>query len=151
MTVTIHFRPHHFLCSLGFEGHGYSDTFTRNMEAIVVGTLRAKAGRSCKIEVVDTTDDICDPCPKRRNALCVDQDKIARLDRAHSNALDISFGDQLTWGDALARIKEHVKPGDLDEICAGCRWLELGACKAAVSRLHDAPLQATASGETPLL
>ena len=26
----LEFRPHHFLCTLGFEGKGYSDEFVRN-------------------------------------------------------------------------------------------------------------------------
>ena len=35
------FRPHHFLCTLGFEGKGYSDAFTRNM-AEIADALRAR-------------------------------------------------------------------------------------------------------------
>ena len=38
MTKPLRYRPHHFLCSLGFEGKGYSDAFTANMEAIVMDT-----------------------------------------------------------------------------------------------------------------
>ena len=57
------FRPHHFLCSLGFQRAGYSDGFTENMTEIVVGRLRAEDGDSVEIEVISATDDICDPCP----------------------------------------------------------------------------------------
>ena len=41
----IRFRPHHFLCSLGFEGKGYSEAFTANMTGIVMGRLRAPERR----------------------------------------------------------------------------------------------------------
>ena len=106
MTTPLRYRPHHFLCSLGFEGKGYSDAFTENMAAIVIGRLRAPGGDSVEIEVVGTTDDICAPCPKRQNALCNDQSKIDRLDKAHARALRIDTGDRLTWSDALTRIRE---------------------------------------------
>lgn len=136
-TAPLRYRPHHFLCSLGFEGKGYSDAFTTNMAAIVVGRLRAAEGDQTEIEVVRTTDDICAPCPKRRGTLCTSQDKIDRLDTAHASALELIDGERLTWGAAKSRIRERVKPGDLAQICAGCDWLPLGVCEAALTRLHD--------------
>ncbi|WP_208353516.1 DUF1284 domain-containing protein [Pseudaestuariivita rosea] len=132
----LRFRPHHFLCSLGFEGKGYSDAFTANMTAIVMGQLRASGGADTVIEVVGQTDDICQPCPKRRGSKCTSQARIEALDRRHAKALNLQTGDRLTWGQASARIREHVKPDDLQTICAGCQWLDLGLCQAAVKRLH---------------
>jgi len=131
----IRFRPHHFLCSLGFEGKGYSDAFTANMAAIVLGRLRAAAGETAEIEVVGQTDDICAPCPKRVCTDCLSQPLIAALDAAHAEALALTPGDRLTWGAALDRIRRRVAPEDLDRICAGCQWLDLGLCRAAVARL----------------
>lgn len=136
MTRRLKYRPHHFLCSLGFEGKGYSDSFTANMEAIVMGRLRADAGKETEIEVVGLADDICGPCPKRRGTSCTDQEKIDSLDAAHSRALRIDTGDRLTWAEALLRIRERVRPETLDRICAGCAWLEQGMCKAALERLR---------------
>ena len=65
----VRYRPHHFLCSLGFEGKGYSEAFTANMAAIVMGRLRAAGGDATLIEVTPATDDICAPCPKRRGSV----------------------------------------------------------------------------------
>lgn len=31
MPDPVRYRPHHFLCSLGYEGKGYSEAFTDNM------------------------------------------------------------------------------------------------------------------------
>lgn len=138
MTAPIRYRPHHFLCSLGFEGKGYSDAFTSNMSAIVMGRLRAAGGDDVMIEVVSDTDDICAPCPKRRDERCTDQSKIEKLDAAHAKALDLTAGDRLSWGEALSRIAENVAPDDLQHICAGCNWRELGLCEAAVSQLQNA-------------
>jgi hypothetical protein len=96
----------------------------------------ADGGDDQVIEVVEATDDICIPCPKRRGALCATQDKIANLDAGHAAALQIRPGDRLTWGEAQSRIRTHVPPGSLKTLCAGCQWEPYGMCEAALSRLH---------------
>lgn len=148
--MTIRYRPHHFLCSLGFEGKGYSDGFTANMHNLVVGQLRAPGGDAVEIEVTAITDDICAPCPKRRGRLCVDQGKITRLDRAHGEALDLAAGDRITWGAAQDRMAA-LEPEDLDRICAGCAWLEMGMCKAALARLKETRAALDAEAAAPTL
>ncbi|TMV55797.1 DUF1284 domain-containing protein [Thioclava sp. BHET1] len=132
----IRFRPHHFLCAIGFQGKGYSDDFLANMHAIVTDRLRAPGGGDVVIEVAHLADDICAPCPSRRGAFCTRQDKIDRLDRAHAAALRLSPGERLSWAEAQARIRAHVAPGDLAQVCAGCQWLEYGMCETALARLH---------------
>ena len=134
---TIRYRPHHFLCSLGFEGKGYSDAFTANMDAIVMGRLRAKGGDETEIEVTGATDDICAPCPKRRGRLCTNESKIKVLDRAHAGTLRLKPHERLTWGEAKTRIRANVTPGSLKTLCAGCEWEPYGMCEAALQRLHD--------------
>lgn len=133
----LRYRPHHFLCSLGFQGRGYSPDFTANMTAIVVGRLRAAGGDDTVIEVTGTADAICAPCPKRLGDGCEAQGRIDRLDRAHAAALDLAPGDRLTWGEARARIRASVAPGSLKTLCAGCEWERYGLCEAALRRLHD--------------
>ncbi|GAB4386869.1 DUF1284 domain-containing protein [Albidovulum sp.] len=132
----IRYRPHHFLCSLGFEGKGYSDAFTANMSAIVLGRLRAAGGDATEIEVTGATDDICAPCPRRRGRHCTAERKIRMLDRAHAAALRLSPRERLSWGEAKARIRAHVPPGSLSTLCRGCEWEPLGLCEAALARLH---------------
>lgn len=133
----LRYRPHHFLCSLGFRGKGYSDVFTANMAHIVEDRLRAPGGDDVEIEVLGATDDICAPCPKRRGTLCTAQDKIATLDTRHARALGLFVGTRLTWGDAKQRIRANVPPGALSQLCAGCQWLELGLCETALKKLHE--------------
>lgn len=137
MSRPLQFRPHHFLCALGYRGEGYSDNFTANMTKIVAEGLKADGGDSTVIEVIGATDDICGPCPKRRGELCTDQPKIAALDLAHSKALGVRAGDQLTWGQAKARIRSLVKPGELAQLCSGCQWLSLGYCEESLKELHE--------------
>ena len=137
MPDPVRYRPHHFLCSLGYEGKGYSEAFTDNMTAIVMGRLRAAGGDATVIEVTGATDDICAPCPKRRGRLCTDQAKIKALDRAHAAALRLEPHERLTWAEAKDRIRAHVPPGSLKTLCKGCQWEPLGLCEAALRRLHD--------------
>lgn len=133
----VRFRPHHFLCALGFAGRGYSDSFTANMTGIVEGRLRAPGGDETMIEVVGGLDDICAPCPRRAGAGCSVQARIDRLDAAHAAALGLSPGDRLTWGEAQKRIRARVRPGGLARLCAGCGWLAAGLCESALARLHE--------------
>lgn len=133
----IRYRPHHFLCSLGFQGKGYSDAFTANMGSIVDDRLRAPGGDDVDIVVVPAADDICAPCPKRRGTLCTEQERIATLDARHARALGLFAGSRLSWGEAKRRIVRHVPPGSLSQICAGCRWLDHGMCETALKILHD--------------
>jgi len=135
--ATLKFRPHHFLCSLGFQGKGYSDAFTANMTRIVSQGLRAPGGEDTKIEVVRNTDDICAPCPKRRGLRCSNQDGIDKLDKSHLRALGLTYNEKLTWGQALDLIQRRIHPGGLQVICAGCQWLEYGMCEGALQELHD--------------
>lgn len=130
-------RPHHLLCSLGYVGEGYSDAFTANMTKVVTEGLKAAGGDDTLIEITDAADPICAPCPHRRGQGCVKHFQILRLDRAHAARLGVEAGDRLTWGDAKALVRERVKPGDLAGLCTDCRWLELGLCEAALSRLHQ--------------
>ncbi|WP_343081993.1 DUF1284 domain-containing protein [Ostreiculturibacter nitratireducens] len=132
----LRFRPHHFLCALGFEGKGYSEEFTANMTEIVMDRLRRPEGGAEVIEVTCEADDICIPCPSRRGVGCESTARITTLDKAHAGALGLSAGDRLSWGEALDRIRENVPPGSLSTLCAECQWLPLGLCEAALARLH---------------
>lgn len=131
----IRFRPHHFLCALGFQGKGYSEDFTANMAGIV-DRLRGPGGGDLLLQVTYQADAICGPCPHKRGLGCEKSAKITALDSRHAAALRLRDGGCLTWGDAQARIRSHVAPGDLQTLCAGCAWLELGLCEDALARLH---------------
>jgi uncharacterized protein len=131
----IRFRPHHFLCALGFQGKGYSESFTANM-AKIVDRLRGPGGGDVVLQVTMQADAICAPCPHKRGMGCQKSTKISALDTRHAAALGLTHGDDLTWADAQARIRAQVAPGDLASLCAGCAWLELGVCEDALARLH---------------
>lgn len=129
--MTLKFRPHHFFCTLGFQGKGYSDEFVDNF-----ATLKGSLTLGTIIEVTSKTDDICAPCPHRRGDLCETQGKIEVLDLAHAKALGLKEGDQLTWGEALESLKALSLQDHL-EICQGCQWLDLGICAKSLKSLKD--------------
>ena len=125
------FRPHHFLCALGFAGKGYSDSFTENLRHIV-NELRSTAGDAILLEVVKNTDDICTPCPHKRDQQCTEQAKIDQLDTAHAAALNIQPGDILSWKTAKNRIASKISLKTFEKICAPCAWKTLGVCEKAL-------------------
>ena len=137
MSPPIQFRPHHFLCALGFQGKGYSNRFTVNM-AEIVNRLRAPSGDELEIAVTFEADHICAPCPHRRGAGCAKAEKIHALDARHAQALGLADGARLSWGEAQQRIRAQVPPGALATLCDGCQWLELGLCETALAALHAA-------------
>lgn len=137
MSAPVRFRPHHFLCTLGFQGKGYSADFTANM-AQIVDLLRAPGGGDMLLEVTMQADSICAPCPHRRGVSCEKAARITALDQRHAAALRLKDGARISWAEAQNRIRAHVPPGSLAQLCKGCQWLELGLCEAALQKLHDA-------------
>lgn len=126
------FRPHHFLCTLCFQGKGYSPNFIRNYKKIAK-TLNEPEGDNIPILVVgDTTDAICAPCPNKRDLLCKTQETITQLDEAHAAALQLSVGEVLTWGEAKQKIKQHIPLATFHKICEPCSWKAYGLCQKVV-------------------
>ncbi len=130
--MKIKFRPHHFLCTLCFQGKGYSPAFITNYEKIV-DQLQKKP--STKIRVVNYTDAICAPCPHRQGAHCATQEKITHLDQLHSFVLDIQPGDEFSWEEAKQRIATKLTLEKFHHICAGCSWKNLGICEQVLTTI----------------
>jgi len=132
----LRFRPHHFLCTLCFQGKGYSPEFVQNYQAIV-DVLHSESGDETLIQVVSDTDDICSPCPHKRATRCETQTKILKLDTAHAKALDLNFGETLTWGEAKLRIKQLLDLDCFEKICQPCGWKASGMCREAIQEFKQ--------------
>lgn len=129
------FRPHHFLCALGFQGKGYSPGFVKNFQAIA-DRLRENGGDHVNMRVTYKTDSICQACPHQKGDLCgSNQAKIERLDAVHGEVLGLDEGDCITWGEAKDRIAERIDEAVFDKICQGCSWKDLGVCLSALREL----------------
>ena len=130
----LRFRPHHFLCTLGFQGKGYSSTFVKNYTKIVEKLLSAED--ELMIEVVSKTDDICAPCPNRLGRFCNKEAKIASLDCKHAKILGLKTGERLTWAQAKQKLKKHMSVDAFAFACQGCPWKDYGFCEAALVNLQ---------------
>ncbi len=135
----IRFRPHHFLCTLGFEGKGYSESFVKNFASIARDLREMPDGDEQVIEVVKETDSICGPCPNRRQEVCETEAKISALDGAHAKILGIKAGDRITWADAKQAIRERMSPEAFSAACAPCAWQRAGMCERALNALRATP------------
>lgn len=136
MEQMLKFRPHHFLCTLGFQGKGYSPKFIANYKAICE-RLKSEGGDDTLITVVGDTDSICSPCPHRRGQTCTSQEVISVLDQAHAEVLAIKPGDQLTWEEAKRRLKQNMSLASFDKACASCSWKAMGICEQALRNLQS--------------
>jgi hypothetical protein len=140
MSRALKYRPHHFMCTLGFQGKGYSPGFVDNFQAIS-DRLRGEGGDEVVLEVVGETDSICAACPHQDGPRCgSDETYIQTLDERHARALSLKPGDYITWAAAKQRIAIHVDETTFDAICAGCPWKELGICLDALRDLSPNPV-----------
>lgn len=127
------FRPHHFLCTLGYEGKGYSVPFTDNYTQIAAAI---KANEDVKITVVGHTDSICGPCPHKRGKACTKEAYIQSLDQRHAAILNLEPGDELSWAQAKERLRTYMTVDAFHHACQGCEWKDLGLCETALKKLH---------------
>ena len=139
----ITFRPHHFLCALGFRGMGYSPGFIRNFKKVA-----AALNENADIQVTFSLDTLCAPCPHNLSkaatstaSLCKQQSFIEALDKRHADALDLKENDILPWHTAKKRIKDKLTVETFHKICNGCSWKSFGVCEEALQELlMDNPL-----------
>lgn len=130
--IPIPFRPHHFLCTLCFQGKGYSPDFIRQYKKIHA-TLSEPEGDGVALQVVNETDAICAPCPHKRGRVCATETKIKQLDTAHANALTLIEGETLTWGEAKIRIQNQLTLEIFHDICEPCSWKSYGLCETVLT------------------
>lgn len=131
--MTFSFRPHHFLCTLGFQGKGYSPHFIENYEKIVTAL---QENEELAIEVVSSGDSICGACPHQGDDGCDREEKIQALDQRHSQILGIKPGDKLSWRKGKELLKTHMTVEAFHQACAGCSWKPLGVCEQALRDLQ---------------
>jgi hypothetical protein len=134
MTKSVKLRPHHLLCAVSFEGHGYSGPFVENFSKIV---KQLRSNDETIVEIVGAIDDVCLPCPNRiDNSLCKDQAKIQSLDQRHSNVLHVIPGDTFTWKEAKQKLIEKMTLEQFHKACDGCSWKPMGVCEKALKTLR---------------
>lgn len=122
----IRLRPHHLLCTQGYSGKGYSTEFVQNMSAIV-HSLRNVPGT--RIRLVFGSDSLCAHCPHHTaDDLCETQEKVSRFDRKTVEYFDLHEGEYV-YQDLIRAIDTQMTSVMLEDICRGCAWYPVSACK----------------------
>ena len=129
----INFRPHHFLCTLCFQGKGYSPHFIANYE-MIVKQLHGSGGDNTLIKVTRETDSICAACPHSQGSKCNTEETIIPLDGAHAETLGIKEGDVVSWGTAKNLISDKISLTKFKSICSTCSWQSLGICESTLRK-----------------
>lgn len=125
MEKTIELRAHHLLCTVLFEGKGYSDTFTENMTDIVDQILE----KNNYLQLKKSRDIICTDCPNlKSDGACELDDKIPDLDKKIIDNFKLSVDEKIKSTEAFKIIKENITPEFFSECCDECRWKKMGIC-----------------------
>ena len=122
-------RPHHLLCTQGYEGKGYDALFVENMTAIT-NLLRGKT--DAIIQLVFSTDDLCRFCPKKiDDAMCEDNEKVLRIDKKLIDYFGLEEKNY-AYHAIVAQINAMMTPSILDDICGDCTWYPVSACRKKI-------------------
>ena len=129
MDEIIKLRPHHLLCTQGYGGKGYSNDFVKNMDRV---TEKLRNDRNVKVEIVFSTDCLCNDCPhKVLDGVCKDNKKVLGFDKGVINALELKEGVYL-YHELISRLDEYMSLGvgdeRLREICGECEWYFTSDC-----------------------
>lgn len=131
----ISFRPHHFMCTLAFEGKGYSPDFVTNYDKIHKQLID---NPDTDIKITHGLDAVCEACPhQRQNNLCDKQALIEHLDHGYHEALKLKDTSSLSWREAKNRIKQNITVDKFNGICKLCAWHRYGMCEKALKKLLD--------------
>lgn len=113
-------RPHHGLCTLFFEGKGYSAAFVEGM-----GQVIREAEQGEVLRLTAAADEICQSCPNRRGTACSGVNALS-YDREVLRRTGLREGDIITLNQLQCSVEEHIlRPGGLEAICGKCRWFEI--------------------------
>ena len=124
----IRLRPHHGMCLAYFEGKGYSDGFTGNMQRML-----EIFEKGTDVEMTVAGDEICKACPNLQEGICLSADLVENYDRKVLEACGLREKDRLTFREFVDNVQKNViQSGKRSEICGNCQWNEI--CSRKQSR-----------------
>ncbi len=134
----IRLRAHHLLCIHGFRGQGYSPLFVANMARLVD---RLGTSPETRVQLVTGADDICSACPHMSGGICGRSDQhVDDLDFRVRAKLGLETGYTTSWASILETIRDRIDPFRLEEVCSGCKWLDLDYCTNGLAEVTDTPV-----------
>lgn len=131
--MCIRLRPHHLLCTQGYQGKGYNDAFVSNMNRIV-GKLRGEG--PVEIQLTFSTDDLCVCCPHMLDVdLCDSNEHVKQLD---GKVVEYFHLEEKTYNymEITEEIRSKMTPEILADICGECSWYPVSACRERLVGKH---------------
>jgi uncharacterized protein len=121
---TIQLRAHHVLCLQGFQGYGYSETFTEYMSQLKKKFLK---NPSIFLEIVNSPDSICKHCPYYSNGKCnidsYSENRIRAMDDLILEILKMEDGSIIIWED-IKFLTSKLTKEEVEHICESCSWMD---------------------------
>lgn len=122
-------RPHHLLCTQGYSGKGYSDKFVENMNRV---TEKLRGSEPVMVHLTCSTDVLCADCPNMLGTdLCSTNEKVKRYDWKVMKYFQLEEKDYI-YQELVERIREEMTPEMLADICDGCSWYPVSACREKI-------------------
>lgn len=81
-----------------------------------------------KIRLTFGPDSLCACCPHNTDGLCDTQEKVSRFDRKTVEYFGLHEGEYV-YQDLIRAIDAQMTPAMLEDICRGCAWYPVSACK----------------------
>lgn len=129
-------RPHHLLCTQGYSGKGYNETFVDNMNRLV---KKLRSEERTDIELVFGTDDLCDSCPnKNANDTCETNGKVTSIDQKVIDYFNLEEKHYI-YQDLTKQIKENITEEQMQDICSTCSWYKISSCKKVLIDHQESP------------
>lgn len=129
-------RPHHILCIRAYKESGYSNEFLIKMEKVIKEinaynkflNIQSKE-KTKKVEIVYSTDSICESCPNKvDDNLCKSQEKVNLIDLKIINYFNIKEGIY-NYNELENLVYNNINEEIFDDICKSCEWYSMTNCK----------------------
>lgn len=125
----IKLRPHHLLCTQGYSGKGYSEEFVEHMNEVVAMLRREEP---TLIDLTFSTDTLCGACPNMKAVdNCETNEKVKRYDRKVVEYFQLEEKEYV-YQELVKQIREQTTPEMLEDICDGCSWYPISACRKKI-------------------
>lgn len=117
-------RGHHLFCISLYTGHGYSQAFTENMDAVIRGLKNGE-----KLTLCMEQDCICEACPNREagGGCALGTEDVLCRDKAALEVLNLEVGQEITWP-KMVSLMGQLNRTDFQKVCHSCRWAKEGLC-----------------------
>ncbi len=123
-------RPHHLLCTQGYEGKGYDEKFVRRMTDYVT---RMRQEEGFRVRITLHPDDICAACPNLADPKhCMSDEKVTAFDRKVMDFFGLKEGEVYNYQDLIRFVDEHMTEERLASICGTCSWYPVSLCRSRI-------------------